>query len=393
MKMKKLLSLTIVAALLSGAAQAASTVFFDDFDTYLVPGGTNYTTLVDKYVPLRVWALIHPVVDNPRSWYRGSAWVSMLSATNATGGNGFINQCPADSSAGTALKVGVWQNWGSREAFVNIDSVYDVNTNFTVSFRAMLKNETTNEWTVADNTATGSVNLAVGYMDPTTSNFVSVAGAGPELSATNWVEVTASANGGALTGSDTNAIGQSVILRFQRNFGSGNNSSNYQSWVDWVQVDASNPWAEYVDSAGLSSYDRTAHDDADGLDNFTEWAIGGDPKDPNDTGYAGHVFVMDMGADGTNEFVYVTPRITTAAGIQYSLDRTEDLVGGSWERQVTWDANEAGDYLWNWQPSESEGFGPGYNAVTNIFRMADTNGVVSDTAFIRMNIGHPDYNP
>jgi len=395
MKIKKLLSITIMAVLMSGAAHSATTMFFDDFDTYLIPGDPAPLNLVDKanhtYAPTIVWALIQPVVDNPASWYRGPDWGSLMGMTNA---DNVVNQCPADSSAGSALKVGVWQNWGGRLAMVNTDLIYDVNTNHTVSFQAMLKVIPGQEaGSVAAEAATGTVNLAVGYMN-SSNNFVSISGVSADLSATNWLESSASVNGGGLTGADTNALGQALIIRFERGFFDGNNSSNYQSFVDWVQVDVSNPWAEWVDLQDLGTYDRTADYDLDGADNFTEWAIGGDPKDGGDTGYAGYAFVMDQGGDGTNEFVYVTPRIVNhwATGIQYAYDRTEDLVAGSWERQVNWDG-DGGDYMWDWQPSDSEGFGPGYDAVTNFFRMADTNGVPADPAFIRMTIGHVNYNP
>ena len=400
MKMKKeriVYLFTVACMLLAVSAQSATTVFFDDFDTYLIPGAPAPLNLVDKvghtYAPTIVWALIQPVVDNPASWYRGPDWGSLMAMTNAAN---VVNQCPADSSAASALKVGVWQNWGGRYAFVSPGSnlTYNVNTNHTVSFQAMLKVIPGQEAvSVAATAATGTVNLAVGYMN-SASSFVSISGVSADLSATNWTEYSASVNGGGLTGDDTNALGQAVIIRFERGFFDGNNSSNYQSFVDWVQVDESNPWAEWVDSQGLGTYDRTADYDLDDVDNFTEWAIGGDPKDGGDTGYAGYAFMMDQGGDGTNEFVYVTPRIVNhwATGIQYEYDRTEDVVSGSWERQVTWDV-EPGDYMWNWQPVDSEGFGPGYDAVTNFFRMADTNGVVADTAFIRMTIGHVDYNP
>jgi len=388
---------TAACMLIAVSAQSATTVFFDDFDTYLIPGDPAPLNLADKenhtYAPTVVWELIDSVVDNPGSWYRGPGleWGTLMAMTNAAN---VVNHCPVDSSAGSALKVGAWQNWGGRAGFVSTDLIYDVNTNYTVSFSAMLKVIHGFELeSVPANAATGTVGLAVGYMN-SVSKFVALGGKNPGLSATNWTESSATVNGVGLTGDDTNALGQAVIIRFERDFGSGNNSSNYQSFVDWVQVDSGDPWAEWVDLYELGTYDRTADFDADDVDNFTEWAIGGDPTNHNDTGYAGYAFVMDQGGDGTNEFVYVTPRITNhwATGIKYEYDRAEDLVIGSWERQSTWDG-DGGDYMWDWQPTDSEGFGPGYDAVTNFFRMADTNGVPADPAFIRMTIGHNDYNP
>ena len=95
----------------------------------------------------------------------------------------------------------------------------------------------------------------------------------------------------------------------------------------------------------------------DGIDNFTEWAVGGDPNDPADTGLAGSGFVWDN--NGTNVFSFITPRQTNYwwNGIDYYFEESDDLVVGSWTNI----------YPWEWHPVAEGGFNPGFDAVTNHF--------------------------
>lgn len=65
--------------------------------------------------------------------------------------------------------------------------------------------------------------------------------------------------------------------------------------------------------------------DDDLLDNFAEYAMGGDPTDPADTGYP-----ITFEPDGEAGFNYVYPRRTSPAGVAYRLETTTNLVSGSW---------------------------------------------------------------
>lgn len=67
------------------------------------------------------------------------------------------------------------------------------------------------------------------------------------------------------------------------------------------------------------------HDDADGLDNLTEYGLGGDPTNALDTGYPIH-FAID---GGSAKFVH--PRLSDPfSGIRYDLEVTDNLVSNVW---------------------------------------------------------------
>lgn len=85
---------------------------------------------------------------------------------------------------------------------------------------------------------------------------------------------------------------------------------------------------------GLSDVDGTdaltADPDGDHLDNLTEYALGGNPADPNDKG---HVPTRAIEAEGgTNYLVYVHFERDNkkALGLNYSVERTLDLADPSW---------------------------------------------------------------
>jgi len=66
--------------------------------------------------------------------------------------------------------------------------------------------------------------------------------------------------------------------------------------------------------------------DGDKLNNLGEFALGGDPTDPADTGYP-----TSFEQDGAAGFRYVYPRRTAPPnGLAYRLELTDDLVSGVW---------------------------------------------------------------
>jgi len=69
------------------------------------------------------------------------------------------------------------------------------------------------------------------------------------------------------------------------------------------------------DAAGTNDYDL------DGLNNVSEWGLGGDPTDGNDTGNK-PVGLGVVGAD----FVYLYPRLKTDARPQYSVEEDGNLL-------------------------------------------------------------------
>ena len=81
-----------------------------------------------------------------------------------------------------------------------------------------------------------------------------------------------------------------------------------------------------VDSASClsASYQLTgSDDDFDGLDNLAEFALGGNPTNPADQGYA-----IWFGSAGSI-FHYVYPRRKNS-GLLYMVETTTNLVSGVW---------------------------------------------------------------
>ena len=378
MKKSKHIGLFTAAFVLLAVSAHSAQLFYDDFSTYLNPT----TGLVDmwadsdgKLALLRTWEptpYFNPVLQNPGSWYQqGDGWGVLLATTNAV--RGF--QPPPDSISGTGLRVGVWQGWG-REGQINTGLNYDVNTNYTFTFRTKLYGNGSE--TIPAGSATGMVAFASGFVDLSTEDIVWLKSESfINLTATGWQEFSLTLNGGRI---NTNAYGKPIIIEFAHPWPT-DNSTNYFSWVDWVQIDGENPWADYVASEGLSSADRTADDDGDKIDNFTEWATGGNPKDPSDTGLSGSAYIWDDA--GTNKFVHVSPQQAFSDrwpnGIDYYFESKDDLMVGSWTNVGSWT-----------QGTDADAFGAGFDAVTNVL---DTVVESNDMQFVRMRVDHRDYNP
>ena len=284
-------------------------------------------------------------------------------------------QCPPDSTGGVGAKIG-YVNHSPEYAellTVNTGIKYDIHTNYTFKIRAMVKNQ--NGVTTNDAIATGQISLISGYYDTASGNFVSVKSENvTSLTATGWTEIDFSSNGARI---GTSVLGNDMIIRLSR-VGT-TNTADYLSWVDYIQVDASDPWVDWAAEYGITNATRTGDADGDGIDNFTEFATGGDPTNAALTGLVGPSFIFDAGG-GTNRFAYVTPRRADywAVGVDYYLERNTDLILGSWVGAGTWiDGVGAG------------GFNADFDAVTNFLGNVADN----DTQFLRLRVSHPSYNP
>jgi len=74
---------------------------------------------------------------------------------------------------------------------------------------------------------------------------------------------------------------------------------------------------------------KKGHDDIDGLDNLTEYGLGGDPTDEMNTGYPFQYGVVSDG--GRNWFEYIHPQLSDPdSGIRYVLEVTDNLVSNVW---------------------------------------------------------------
>ena len=110
---------------------------------------------------------------------------------------------------------------------------------------------------------------------------------------------------------------------------------------------AYNIWA---DAYGLVE-GPDGHDDDDGMPNFYEYALGGDPTNSADIG------IVQYGDDGAGFFTYIHGKRLDDASLVYTLEDTEELVSGTINTD-DWDSQTSG-------PSGETGF----DAVTNKYDM------------------------
>jgi hypothetical protein len=368
MKSGKILLIFATLFTLVAVSVEAATPFYEDF------GDLARSEADGKVVPANGTA--ETSAANPGIWYK-DAFGSFFSATNTTvTSNG--NVPPADSTDGAAARIGYWSQAGSnynRIITYNTGVNYDVNTNYTFTFSAKVREGSGD--TSGDASAFGYVRMISGFWNAGTTNFQPIKSLSvTNLSATAWSTNTFSSNGARLS---TEAYGQPIIIRFQK-AGGTINSSNYYSWVDWVQIDTENPWADWVDSQGGlgGSYARTNDFDSDGIDDFTEWATGGDPTDDTDTGLSGSAYIADE--SGTNRFAYITPQQVDAwpNGVDYYLEMNDNLISGTWTNADSWVSGTA-----------AADFNADFDAVTNYVGNVESN----DTQFLRLRVSHKDYNP
>jgi hypothetical protein len=108
-------------------------------------------------------------------------------------------------------------------------------------------------------------------------------------------------------------------------------------------------------------------DDLDGVSNIDEYALGGNPTNDLDGGYAPRYGFTDQ--DGTNWFTYVHPQRTAAdSGLRYTVESTDNLVSNVWTTVGTVDTSV-------------NGLAPGLDIVTNLVSTTD-----KDQQFIRLKI-------
>ena len=106
-------------------------------------------------------------------------------------------------------------------------------------------------------------------------------------------------------------------------------------------------------------------DDGDGLDNLTEYGLGGDPTNALDRGYATATLTDGVAMN------YVYPMLSASnRGIAYSLETTDNLITGTWTNS---DYSVSG--------TNENGYASGFDAVTN-----QLSTTVKDKQFIRLKI-------
>lgn len=115
-----------------------------------------------------------------------------------------------------------------------------------------------------------------------------------------------------------------------------------------------------------------ANPDLDGRNNLEEWALGGDPNDPDDIGFGAARF--DMSVDGNN-IIYVHPKLTELKGPTYVVKTTSSLTAG-WQDAVVSDVQES-----------QETFGS--NEKESVY-VTNTIPMSADTAFFGLEIQYDE---
>lgn len=139
-----------------------------------------------------------------------------------------------------------------------------------------------------------------------------------------------------------------------------------------VSAPALTPYELWITGFPVGEWDAKGDDpDADGLDNFTEWALGGNPSEILDIGID-----SEYSVDGTSfTYVYPSNKNGDVQGVLYNLEASDDLVVGIWTNSgitVTVGGNHSAD--------------ADYVAVTNQVPVAGAS-----ERFFRLNV--EDTNP
>ncbi len=137
--------------------------------------------------------------------------------------------------------------------------------------------------------------------------------------------------------------------------------------VATVSVAPSDPYADWARAYDLAG-GETDDDDNDGLPNLYEYAVGGNPTNAGDVGFASTTAVFAIG--GTNWFEYVYPRRKGVSGLAYRLELSDDLTSTNWV---------SGGYI---EIPPAGNLDAEFEAVTN---RVDTTG--TQKKFIRLGIG------
>lgn len=194
-----------------------------------------------------------------------------------------------------------------------------------------------------------------------------------------WVNGTEAANSTNFSGSVTGmslAPGQKLVIRW-RIAESGVGRAGLM--IDDVQIDnwvaelVDTPESLYADWLGLYSSgmggltNLTDNPDNDALNNLYEYAVGGNPTNKADTGYASAYATTEDGGTNYIEYVYYKRDDAVDRGLSYYLELTGNLSTPAW--------TNAGYEVTGEVAAE-----PGFNTVTN--RVPTSNAA----EFIRLQI-------
>jgi len=111
------------------------------------------------------------------------------------------------------------------------------------------------------------------------------------------------------------------------------NGSQFGQSAIWVeQLSAASRYDAWTAQYGLVGNDAglAADPDVDGLDNLTEYGLGGNPTNANDVGILPTFGIVDVGGTNGLEYVYRQRTDAAARGLEYFLELNTSLVTGVW---------------------------------------------------------------
>ena len=124
-------------------------------------------------------------------------------------------------------------------------------------------------------------------------------------------------------------------------YASGYNTTNitYSSeagtnniYTRFVSVDVSSiqtPYEAWATANGVTG-SATDDDDSDGISNYMEFALGGDPADGSDVGTLSKLVTMQKAGEDFDRIMLIHPRAKGTHGLNYSTEHTTDIVFGTW---------------------------------------------------------------
>ena len=124
-------------------------------------------------------------------------------------------------------------------------------------------------------------------------------------------------------------------------YASGYNTTNitYSSeagtnniYTRFVSVDVSSiqtPYEAWATANGVTG-SATDDDDSDGISNYMEFALGGDPADGSDVGTLSKLVTMQKDGEDFDRIMLIHPRAKGTHGLNYSTEHTTDIVFGTW---------------------------------------------------------------
>ena len=109
-------------------------------------------------------------------------------------------------------------------------------------------------------------------------------------------------------------------------------SGTNNTYTRFVSVDTSSlqsPYDTWATANGVTGA-ATDDDDSDGISNYMEFALGGNPTDGSDVGVLSSVVTMQKQGEDFDRIMLVHPRAKGTHGLNYTTEHTTDMTFGTW---------------------------------------------------------------